>query len=206
MCIGRKKAQHNYNFFMTRLIIIALIAACLPSYGDETVKAKAIHEFRKDAFFTYAGDALQIALPASGLGYSLIIKDFDGAKRWCLSVGSALVLSEGLKYAIGRPRPYQEPEERGRSFPSGHTTAAFAGAAYWERRYGWKAGAPAYLLAATVGYSRVWSANHYWADVIAGAAIGTAFPYIFTKRYEKVQLNAGVEPSGVEYINLSVLF
>jgi membrane-associated phospholipid phosphatase len=193
---------------MRRLIIAAAIAvtasAVCPSYGDDA--SKALHDQRKGAFFTYTGDALQIALPASALGYSLIIKDFDGAKSWCWSVGSAVVLAEGLKYAVGRPRPYQEPSDRGHSFPSGHTAAAFAGAAYWQQRYGWKAGAPAYLLAATVGYSRVWSANHYWSDVIAGAAIGTAFPYVFTKRYEKVQLNTGADPSGGNIISLSVQF
>jgi len=190
---------------MRRLLIIAIIAAIpAASYGDES--SIALHDQRKHEFFTYAGDALQIALPASGLGYSLIIKDFDGAKNWCLSVGSAIALSEILKYSVGRPRPYQEPDARGRSFPSGHTTAAFAGAAYWQRRYGWKAGAPAYALAAATGYSRVWSKNHYWSDVIAGAAIGTIFPYIFTKPYEKAQLNAGVDPAGGEYISLSVQF
>ena len=187
---------------MRRLIIIAVIAVCLPSYGDEAFETS--HERRKDALFTYSGDVLRYAIPASALGYSLIVKDTDGAKRWALSVGSAVVLTEGLKYAVGRPRPYQESNERGLSFPSGHTTMAFAGAAYWQRRYGWKAGAPAYALAATVGYSRVWSRNHHWSDVIAGAAIGTALPYLFTKPYEKVQLSAGVEPSGGEYISVSV--
>jgi len=192
------------SLFIRRLTIIAVIAACLPSYGDEAIKA--LHERRKDAFFTYTGDVLQIALPASGLGYSLIIKDFDGAKKWGWSVGTAIVLAEGLKYAIGRPRPYQEPGEHGRSFPSGHTTAAFAGAAYWQRRYGWEVGIPAYMLAAATGYSRVWSGNHYWSDVIAGAAIGTALPYIFTKPYEKVQINIGAEPDGGGNINLIFRF
>jgi len=190
---------------MKRLIIIAIIAACLPSYGDRTSNA-LLHDQRKDAFFTYTGDVLQIALPASGLGYSLFIKDFDGAKSWCLSTGSAFVLMEGLKYAVGRPRPYQDPGAHGQSFPSGHTTGAFAGAAYWQRRYGWKAGAPAYALAVATGCSRVWSKNHYWSDVIAGAAIGTAFPYIFTKSYERTQIDAGIEPSGGGRISLSLRF
>jgi hypothetical protein len=189
---------------MRRLIIIAIIAVCLPSpsYGDED--SKTLHERRKDALFTQTGDVLRFAMPASALGYSLIIKDFDGAKSWCWSVGSVVVLTEGLKYAVGRPRPYQNPDERGLSFPSGHTAWAFAGAAYWQRRYGWKTGAPAYALAAAVGYSRVWSKHHYWSDVIAGAAVGIAVPYIFTKPYgyEKVQINVG----GGDYINLSVQF
>jgi len=192
---------------LMRLLIIAAIIAAIPaaSYGDEA--SKALHDQRKHEFFTYTGDVLQIALPASGLGYSLFIKDFDGAKSWCLSVGSAFILMEGLKYAVGRPRPYQEPDARGQSFPSGHTTGAFVGAAYWQRRYGWKAGAPAYALAALTGCSRVWSKNHYWSDVIAGAAIGTAFPYIFTKAYEKNQIDVGVEPSsGGGHISLSFQF
>jgi membrane-associated phospholipid phosphatase len=189
---------------MERLIIIAVIAACLPSYGDEA--SKTLRERRKDAFFTRTGDVLRYALPASALGYSLAVKDTGGAKRWALSVGSAALLTEGLKYAVGRPRPYQEPSERGLSFPSGHTAMAFAGAAYWQRRYGWKTGAPAYALAAAVGYSRVWSGNHYRSDVLAGAAIGTVFPYLFTKPYEKAQINAGVEPTGESHISLSVQF
>jgi membrane-associated phospholipid phosphatase len=190
---------------MKCLIAIAVIAACQPSYGDDA--SKALHERRKDSFFAYTGDALQIALPASALGYSLLIKDFDGAKEWGWSVGAAIVLAEGLKYAVGRPRPYQEPGVRGRSLPSGHTAAAFAGAAYWQRRYGWEAGAPAYILAAAVGYSRVWSRNHYLSDVIAGAAIGTVFPYLFTKPYEKVQINAGAEQAaGGNGISLTLQF
>jgi len=192
------------NRFVVSLFVMTVIAVCLPVYGDNA--SKALHERRKDSFFTYSGDVLRFALPASALGYSILIKDLDGAKEWGWSVGAAVVLAEGLKYAVGRPRPYQERYERGRSLPSGHTAAVFAGAAYWQRRYGWEAGVPAYLLAATVGYSRVWSANHYWSDVIAGAAIGTVFPYLFTKPYEKVHINAGVEPSGDSYINLSVQF
>ncbi|GBU23385.1 phosphatidic acid phosphatase [Fibrobacteres bacterium R8-0-B4] len=192
---------------MRRLLIIAVIAVtavCLPLYGDEA--SKKLHDQRDDAFFTQTGDVLRFAIPASALGYSLIIKDLDGAKYWALSVGSAVVLTEGLKYAVGRPRPYQNSDERGLSFPSGHTAWAFAGAAYWQRRYGWKAGAPAYALAAAVGCSRVWSKNHYWTDVAAGAAVGTIFPYIFTKSYKKAQINAGADQAGGEYISLSVQF
>jgi len=190
---------------MRRLITVAIIAACLPLYGDEA--SKTLHEERKDAFFTQTGDVLRFAIPASALGYSLIIKDTDGLKSWALSVGSAVILAEGLKYAVGRPRPYQNRDERGLSFPSGHTAWSFAGAAYWQRRYGWKAGAPAYALAALTGCSRVWSKNHYWSDVIAGAAIGTAFPYIFTKSYEKTQIDVGAEPSsGGGRISLSFQF
>jgi len=45
------------------------------------------------------------------------------------------------------------------SFPSGHASAAFQGASFIQRRYGWKHGKYAYLLAAFVGYSRIEGLN-----------------------------------------------
>ena len=50
-----------------------------------------------------------------------------------------------------------------------------------RRRYGLKWGVPFYALAAFVGYSRVESRNHYTHDVVAGAAIGIASSFIFTR-------------------------
>ncbi|MDR0304987.1 MAG: phosphatase PAP2 family protein [Chitinispirillales bacterium] len=111
-------------------------------------------------------------------------------------MGSTAILSYSLKYAVGRPRPFQDQNKRGDSFPSGHTAAAFSGAAYWHARYGWRAGIPAYVLASAVGYSRVWSGWHYWTDVAAGAIIGITFSHLFTTPYEKVQISVGANQSG----------
>jgi membrane-associated phospholipid phosphatase len=58
------------------------------------------------------------------------------------------------------------------SFPSGHTSSAFATAAVLERHYGWKVGVPAYAAATYVGGSRLSENKHYLSDVIFGAAIG----------------------------------
>ena len=55
-----------------------------------------------------------------------------------------LAYTEVLKVAVGRERPNGEDNK---SFPSGHTSNAFALAAVAERHYGWKIGVPAYLLA-----------------------------------------------------------
>ena len=179
----------------------ALIAVCfmfLPSC------AESLKEQRKDAFFTLTGDIFQIVIPLSAAGYSLALWDMDGLKSDCYSFGATMLVSYTLKYAVGRPRPYQSPGEHGHSFPSGHTAAAFSGASYLQRRYGWHVGGAAYAMAAAAGYSRVWSQNHYWTDVLAGAAIATASSYIFTKPYDgkkaALQVLAGLDGNGGAFI------
>lgn len=62
---------------------------------------------------------------------------------------------------------------RSRSFPSGHTAAAFAFATGAGRALP-SAGPPLYALAALVGYSRIHTGVHYPFDVVTGALCGTA--------------------------------
>jgi membrane-associated phospholipid phosphatase len=73
-------------------------------------------------------------------------------------------------FAAGRPR-VRMPASR--SFPSGHTAAAFAFATGAGRELAWAAPA-LYALAALVGYSRVHTGVHYPLDVIVGALAGVA--------------------------------
>jgi membrane-associated phospholipid phosphatase len=112
----------------------------------------------------------------------------------------AILIGEGLSWVMkgifGRERPYVDPDGpnpsdwqllRGfhaggdyRSFPSGHTVAAFAAAAAvtsetgeWWPDYQWLIGTAMYSGASLVGVSRMYNNRHWASDVLTGAAIGT---------------------------------
>lgn len=104
-----------------------------------------------------------------------------------------------VKGAAGRGRPYLkigpngEPDPRSfkfgrgfgkdggyRSFPSGHTLAAFAAASAvsnetsrWWPNTRWIIGPAMYGGATLVGLSRMYNNRHWASDVLMGAAIGT---------------------------------
>jgi membrane-associated phospholipid phosphatase len=80
----------------------------------------------------------------------------------------AQATTQALKISTRRIRP----DGTTLSFPSGHTSAAFATAAVLQSELGWKAGVPAFAVAAWVGASRMQADRHYFSDVVAGATIG----------------------------------
>ncbi len=133
-----------------------------------------------------SGDILEFAMPAAALGSTFIWKD-DSQPTWQFvkAIGTSFLISRTLKIVIDKKRPNGGIH----SFPSGHTTSAFTSAAFLERRYGWKVGVPAYITAAYVGWSRVYSDYHDWWDVLGGAVLGTASSYVFTKAYKNDNLD-----------------
>ncbi len=100
--------------------------------------------------------------------------------RTCASLAVAALLSGGLKGMAGRYRPgagrghlAAEPFSGQTSFPSGHTTMAFALATSLadEIDRTWAA-IGLYLAAAATGYSRIVDDYHWLSDVAGGAALG----------------------------------
>jgi membrane-associated phospholipid phosphatase len=129
------------------------------------------------------GEAL---LVAAAVGLPAAESDSNGALEAAGSIASAFAVTEGLKTAFPELRPDRSDR---RSFPSGHTSVSFAAAASLHQRRGWRAGLPATVAAALVGFARVEADKHHWYDVAAGAAIGEAAGFLITQpRDSRVRL------------------
>jgi len=124
-----------------------------------------------------AGDFLQIAIPAIAYGATFYFDDSDGRSQFYKSFGVNILATQVLKQSINAKRPNGGDH----SFPSGHTSAAFQGAGFIHARYGLDYAWPAYAAATFVGYSRIDSNAHYLRDVVAGAALGVATSFYFTR-------------------------
>lgn len=125
-----------------------------------------------------------IISPATMFLYSIKTKDNKLKNKSYQAVGAVAlnsILTFSLKYSIKRQRPYinndniyKKTKVGKLSFPSGHTSTAFATATNVTLAFPkWYVAVPAYTWAAACGYSRLYLGVHYPSDVLAGALIGT---------------------------------
>jgi len=118
-----------------------------------------------------AGVAGLMALLFSLLFTNLLIKHLVGRTRpWLLVEGLIPLVAEG------------DPN----SFPSGHTSAAFAAAVAWSRTLPrrWM-GVTGLVMAALMGLSRLYVGVHFPTDVLCGAIVGTICGLLGWKVLEK---------------------
>ncbi len=150
------------------------------------------------------------------------IEDLGWHGTEAVILGSAI--TGALKVALGRSRPYVSNDTNPhdfnffkgtsstrQSFPSGHTTTAFAVASsvtsevkrMWPQ-YTWYAAPVMYGGATLVGLSRMYHDQHWASDVVLGAAVGT-FSGLKVVRYshshpdnviDRVILKASIAPDG----------
>ncbi len=138
---------------------------------------------------TFVGASVPVVL-----GIAAIIEKDEDLLKSALCVGVSLgvsaVFTYSLKHAVGRPRPFIDyPQDinsyediHSNSFPSGHTSFAFATATSLSLQYPkWYIIAPSYLWASSVGYSRMNLGVHYPSDVLAGALVGIGSAYLSYK-------------------------
>lgn len=149
------------------------------------------------AFRRYAQPVLLIAMPVLWAGGRLADDrgTAEAGLRATEAIGAGLVVTGAIKLLAGRERPYvahapgrwsflaglREGSDRA-SFPSGHTTVAFAAASALvahAARTGdtgsdrWALGVPLYAAAGLAGLSRMVEDRHWASDVVGGALIGT---------------------------------
>ncbi|WP_294959077.1 phosphatase PAP2 family protein [Sulfurovum sp.] len=144
------------------------------------------------------GDILSVAIPVGAYGATLYLDDEEGEYQFYKSYGTTLAATYALKYTVREKRPDSDNTD---SFPSGHTSSAFSGAAFIHKRYGFEYAIIPYLGAIYTGYSRVHANRHYTRDVIAGALIGTASSWFFTSPYKNLDITpeVGTDYKGIQF-------
>ncbi|GEA49414.1 hypothetical protein VIN01S_02180 [Vibrio inusitatus NBRC 102082] len=169
---------------LTALLSLSAIAPVLA--GENAINTSVNDEYVE------AGDYLQILIPATGLFATWLHDDPEGAKQLALSVGATQVIVHGTKNLVGRMRPNSSSPN---SFPSGHTAAAFSGAAFLQSRYGAAWGVPAYAAASFVGLSRMHGNRHFADDVLAAAGISFLVNQYLISPYQSKNMAFSATPT-----------
>ena len=139
-------------------------------------------------------DEFLIWIMISSIGWLWIKREKKAALLTFLSAGLGWSISQAIKHFYPTPRPYlregvsaliPDPPTDG-SFPSGHTTTAFAIATcifIFNRKWG----IVAYLFALAVGILRIMVRVHYGIDIAGGIILGISVSWILNKLYIRVK-------------------
>ena len=138
-------------------------------------------------------DFLSVVPATTGIVIAFCKKDYTGLKQLALSGASSIAANYLLELSIKKDRPDGSGHH---AFPSTHTAVSFSGAAYLQRRYGWKWGGPAFAISVYVGWGRIFAKKHDIWDVLAGAAIGAGTGYIYTRPFAS-KANLSIAPTVV---------
>jgi membrane-associated phospholipid phosphatase len=177
-------------YFLGLLLLLLTGSFLLIGFGKSAsfITLNSYHPFALNVFFvnyTFVGDGI-FALALIVLLY-IYFKQKQKANTLLISFLISGCAVQIIKNLVDSPRPHLffEPGQylyfidgvtlaNHHSFPSGHTTTAFAIATVLVMLSKNKSlQLLILLLAALVGYSRIYLAQHFLLDVIIGAALGT---------------------------------
>lgn len=173
-------------------------------------------------------DAMLYAMPFAVYGTEFLLSNMDKNEALTTLVmyaQSAFItntVKQATKMAVNRVRPYMYfddfPEDKVEdddfqfSFPSGHTIDAFMNATflsytfckyYPDSKYRAPIIAASYGVAAATGALRMASGNHFFTDVLGGAALGSAigfavpFLHTFAARKSTSDMQLALSPTEI---------
>lgn len=189
-----KKIMCKFTTFILLLGTFSIFSVSVSAQNVDLDVLKSINSntstigFSK--FISNTTTGVAIGVPVIMGAVALIEQDDDLLKSAIyvgVSIGVDGVLTYGLKKIIQRPRPYKTypteiipySTETSLSFPSGHTSLAFATATALTLKYPkWYVIVPTYVWACSVGYSRMNLGMHYPSDVLAGAVLGAGSAFV----------------------------
>jgi membrane-associated phospholipid phosphatase len=186
---------------ITRIILICAFVSMVANLNGQNLDINILKHINtskavpSDPFFKFTSNSaayVVLAVPAT-LGVKALLSNNKELFRQSCAMGASVLLAEGitygLKYTINRKRPFKsypfimsKSDIGDPSFPSGHTSAAFATATSLSLAFPkWYVIVPAFAWAGTVAYSRMHLGVHYPSDVLGGIVIGAGSAYITFK-------------------------
>ena len=161
-----------------------MLDAILQLDGQLLVAIQGLHVAWLDpvvSFYTKLGDAGWLWIIMSIVFLLNKPTRKAGLLALCAMALGLLVTNLTIKPLISRPRPWLDwpivplvTENDPKSFPSGHTCAAFAAAMVWVRTLPQKRDRVIVaVMAVLMGLSRLYVGVHYPSDVLTGAVIGS---------------------------------
>lgn len=176
-------------FWIMLLILLFISGVCLAAYSSKALffSLNKFHTLYLDIFFqnyTLLGDGV------FSIAIFLILLLTDKITLALQVITGYLfsgILSQIVKHIVNAPRPHAIISNAEypyfiegvtlsgmNSFPSGHTTSVFALAVLLALNTRDKRISLIYLITAVItGYSRIYLGQHFLADVVTGALIGT---------------------------------
>ena len=185
---------------MKRILFIILL---LSSALKGSAQAPEVKGDGPDTYLEYSPYVATVALKLCGVETASSWKRLavDGALSWGITAGTTWA----LKHSIHSRRPDFSDN---RSFPSGHSAIAFAGATILYKEYRHVSpwiGVAGYAVATYTAIDRVDRNKHHWFDVIAGAGIGIAGTHLGYWLGDKLtgersRYSVGVGPGGIAMV------
>lgn len=191
---------------MTKKLFVLLLLFLPVSLSSQNIDIRILRSLNSpqtlfsDKFFQFVSNSdvyMVLGIPA-GMGTVGLIKHDDRLfKNACVTLAATAVnfgITTAMKYSFDRERPFvtypditKKSAGGSPSFPSGHTSMAFATATSLTLAYPkWYIIVPSYTWASTVAYSRMDLGVHYPSDVLIGALVGAGSAYLTYKINQKL--------------------